>query len=256
MEWSSRINNALRLYQMHEHALHHCSLQELLPFWDVTNLNDHCDEASLLETFKLVEIDGVFAPAVCVYSKWVPFAVMTLAKQPVKVATVVNFPRGDALQQAVGIQLEEGIASGAQEIDVVFPYQAFLAGENEYVSEFVSYCKSLCGKALLKVILETGVIKDPVRIADAAELVALAGADFIKTSTGKVAVGATLEAAAAILVAIQAVKDKCPQALGLKVSGGIRTLQDASMYRMLVVTLMGDAWLTPRHFRIGASKLS
>ena len=256
MEWSSRIASALRLFEKHQHDVPVSLLEMLLPFWDVTNLRDDCNEENLAATLQLTQHHDIVAPAVCVYPKWVPFAVQKLQHTSIKVATVANFPKGDAPQQAVGIQLEECIASGAQEIDVVFPYQAFLAGEREQVSEFVAYCKSLCGKALLKVILETGMFHDALQVAEAAELVALAGADFIKTSTGKVAVGATIEAAAAILVAITAVRGKCSQALGLKVSGGIRTLTDAAKYHSLAVTLMGKEWVTSRHFRVGASQLS
>lgn len=253
MEWSKAVNDALTTF----HALpeREQPLSELLSFWDVTNLNDTNDEATLQETFSKAQYQGVYAPAVCVYPKWVPFAVSSLANTPTHVATVVNFPKGDALLQAVGIQIEEALSEGADEIDVVFPYESFLAGEEVKAAEFVSYCKSLCDDALLKVILETGVIQNAALIAEAAMLAAKSGADFIKTSTGKVAVGATFEAAAAILLAINQVRKHCPQAIGLKVSGGIRTLQEASRYRALAAMIMGEKWVNPRHFRIGASKL-
>lgn len=254
MEWSEAIYDALSAFrQLSEHDL---AIDALLPFWDVTNLQETADETSLLQTFQSVEHDEVYAPAVCVYPKWVPFAVSSLSSLPIHVGTVVNFPKGDAPLQAVGIQIEEAVANGAREIDAVFPYTAFLAGERDMPAEFVSYCKSLCGKALLKVILETGVIQDPLLIIEATQLAASAGADFIKTSTGKVQTGATFEAAAAVLLAIQSAKKHCSQALGLKVSGGIRTLQEASRYKLLAEVMMGEAWVTPRHFRIGASKLA
>ena len=261
MEWSKRISESLQLFHKEPPCV--LSREALLPFWDVTNLQENCDEASLAMTFANAKMDSreqtrlevQFAPVVCVYPKWVSYAVKMLAHTPTKVATVVNFPYGNAPQQAVGIQLEEAIADGASEIDVVFPYQAFLAGDKEQAYEFVSYCKSLCGSALLKVILETGAFSDAALIAEAAILVAECGADFIKTSTGKIAIGATFEAAVAILVAITEVRAKCSQMIGLKVSGGIRSVQAASQYHLLAATLMGEKWLTPRHFRIGASQL-
>lgn len=231
------------------------SRNDLLPFWDVTNLNESSHEDDLLVTIQQARSRETVAPAVCVYPKWVPFTVQALSNTQTAVATVVNFPRGDASLQAIGIQIEQAIADGAREIDAVFPYAAFLSGDQETAAEFVAYCKSLCGKALLKVILETGAMQDPLLIMEAAKLSALAGADFIKTSTGKVPVGATFEAAALILLSILDVRKSCPQAIGLKVSGGIRTLSDASSYHQLASIMMGDTWMTPRHFRVGASKL-
>ena len=255
MEWSEAVYNALQLFR-EEAPLEALQLETILPYWDVTNLNEAATETDIQATLNKTQINGVCAAAICVYPRFVPFVKRLLLDAPLRVATVVNFPNGNASLQAVGLQIEQTIADGADEIDVVFPYHAFLQHEYDFCSEFVSYCKSLCGDSLLKVILETGMLSDPALIVQAATLSALAGADFIKTSTGKVSVGATLDSVAAILLAIDAVKKDCAQTVGLKVSGGIKTVQEATKYYRLAALLMGEAWMVSRHFRVGASVLA
>ncbi|MEQ1790288.1 MAG: hypothetical protein ABL857_07585, partial [Rickettsiales bacterium] len=145
---------------------------------------------------------------------------------------------------------------GAQEIDVVFPYSRYLAGETQYAHTFVSSCKAACGDAMtLKVILETGALNDIAIIADACFETLAAGADFVKTSTGKIAEGATLEAAATLLLVIRHMLPQLKHNVGLKISGGIRELQQAAQYIELADRIMGREWVTPDTFRIGASKL-
>jgi deoxyribose-phosphate aldolase len=142
----------------------------------------------------------------CVYPRFVALARRTLDElglQQVKVATVSNFPAGgDDIAQAVD-ETAAAIADGADEVDVVFPYRALLAGNAELGAELVAACKEACGDKLLKVIIESGELKEAALIREASLIAIAAGADFIKTSTGKVAVNATLDAAGIMLAAIR-----------------------------------------------------
>jgi deoxyribose-phosphate aldolase len=178
------------------------------------------------------------------------------ARTPVKTATVVNFPDGESPLETVLSEISQCLQAGTQEIDVVLPYTRYLAGEHLYIHQFVNVCKSACGDdVMLKVILETGALMEPEIIADVSYEVLAAGADFIKTSTGKIAEGATLEAAAAMLLVIKHTEPQVRHRLGFKASGGIRSIQQAAQYIELADRIMGKNWVTPATFRIGASKL-
>src|SRR5205823_6588937 len=127
--------------------------------------------------------------ALCVYARFVPAARRALdarGLQRVRIATVVNFPRGDAAPDDVVAETRAALAAGADEIDVVFPWRALLRGDGAAGAALVARCRQACGTTLLKVILETGELRDDDRIRDAADLALDAGADFLKTSTGKV----------------------------------------------------------------------
>ncbi|BBI49224.1 hypothetical protein HORIV_16450 [Vreelandella olivaria] len=153
---------------------------------------------------------------------------------------------------AAARETRDAVASGAHEVDVVFPYRALMAGDEETGLELVEMCKAACaGQALLKVIIESGELKEPALIKRASELAIEGGADFIKTSTGKVAINATLEAAEIMLKAIKA----SGQDVGFKAAGGVKTAEDAAEYLALANNIMGPGWATPAHFRFGASSL-
>lgn len=143
------------------------------------------------------------------------------------------------------------MASGADEVDVVFPYRALMAGNEAVGLELVEACRQACGDAVLKVIIESGELADPALIRRASELAIDGGADFLKTSTGKVEVNATLEAAEIML---QVIRDSGKE-IGFKAAGGVRSAEDAQGYLQLAERLMGAAWITPAHFRFGASGL-
>src|SRR5690606_25242621 len=146
------------------------------------------------------------------------------AGHAVKIATVVNFPSGDLAVEAVLAETKQAIADGADEIDLVIPYRAFLAGNAAAVSEMVAAVKAACTPPVrLKTILETGEIKDAALIRKASDLAIAAGSDFIKTSTGKVFVNATLPAAEIMLTAIR----DSGKPVGFKPAGGVRTVADA-----------------------------
>ncbi len=198
---------------------------------------------------------GGAPPAVCVYPEHIATARHALdaaGLEDVAVATVVNFPDGAADPGRVMRETRRAVAAGAQEIDVVFPWRAFLAGEHRDVRGVIDACRSACPGRPLKVILESGEFGAPGALRAAAELALDAGADFIKTSTGKVATGATAEAAQIML---EAIRDRGGRA-GFKASGGVRTLVDAAAYLRLADEILGEGWADdPAHFRIGASSL-
>lgn len=190
--------------------------------------------------------------AVCLWPRFVATAKAALAGTGVKIATVVNFPAGGEDTRAVEAETAQAVADGADEIDLVMPYRAFLAGRPGFAETQIVRVKRVCGsRALLKVILETGEIGDPAQIRAAADLALGAGADFVKTSTGKVAVNATPEAVAILLEAVKA----SGRPAGVKAAGGIRTTAQAAEHLALADRIMGPDWAGPATFRFGASGL-
>lgn len=189
--------------------------------------------------------------AVCVWPEYVSRCVDLLEGSGVAVATVVNFPGGN---QQVGKVLDEtltAVSDGANEIDVVLPYKMFRNGDVKPTATLVESVGDIVAPpGILKVILETGEL-DPDTIRGAAELAVGLGADFIKTSTGKSKVSATPEAARIMLDVIA----DTDRTVGIKPSGGIRTLADAETYLALAAETMGPEWATPHTFRFGASGL-
>ena len=194
--------------------------------------------------------------ALCVYPRLVPDAASALRGSGVKVASVATaFPSG---QSPLAIRLEEvawAVSHGADEIDMVISRGAFLAGNVDAVVEEVSRVKETCGRAHLKVILETGELGAYDRVREAALLAMGAGADTIKTSTGKTGPASTPPVAVVMAEAIRDFWEASGRAVGLKVAGGIRSAKDAIRYLVIVHEILGDEWLTPERFRIGASSL-
>lgn len=226
-----------------------------LTLMDLTSLNDDSD-ATIRALCARAATPVGHPAAVCVYPAFIATAREALAAQglagKVRIATVTNFPNGsDDIARAERETLD-AIAAGADEIDVVFPYRALMAGREPVGRELVAACKRACGAAQLKVILETGELGTPALIRRAGELAIEGGADFLKTSTGKVPVNATLQAAEVLLETIRA---SGRADLGFKAAGGVRSAEDAQAYLALAADLMGEAWLTPAHFRFGASGL-
>lgn len=194
--------------------------------------------------------------AVCVYPDLVPTAVDALAGSTVRVASVATaFPSGRA---SLGVKLadtRDAVAAGAHEIDMVIDRGAFLAGRYGKVLEDIVAVKEVCGDAHLKVILETGELATYDNVRRAAWLALAAGADFIKTSTGKVSPAATLPVTLVLLEAVRDLADATGELRGVKAAGGIRTAKDAIRYLVLVHEVAGPAWLDPSLFRLGASAL-
>lgn len=224
---------------------------------DLTNLNDDCTVEDITAlTNRTVTPHGAVA-AVCVWPRFVAQAVKELAGTGVKVATVVNFPAGGEDTQAVVAETRQAVADGADEIDLVMPYRTFVEGRKGFAEEqIIQVNAAIPEPAILKVILETGEIKDPLLIHAASNVAIAAGADFIKTSTGKVAVNATLEAAEIMLTAIEeARRENAERVIGFKPAGGIKTASDAAAYLALADKIMGHNWVSASTFRFGASGL-
>jgi deoxyribose-phosphate aldolase len=189
---------------------------------------------------------------VCIYPRWVAYARAVLKHPGIGIATVANFPDGAADETAAVRVTVQAFEEGADEVDVVMPWRTFLAGDEQAAANLIAACRAVTpsGKTL-KVILETGELKDAKNILKAANLALEAGADFLKTSTGKVPVNATPEAAEILL---EAIRDSGRPA-GFKAAGGIRTVEDASVYLDIADRIMGAGWVTPKTFRLGAGSL-
>jgi len=219
---------------------------------DLTDLTETCtDQAIDALCKKALDPHGPVA-AVCVWPQFVKRAQEGLKRSSVRIATVVNFPAGAEDMGRVTDDTQEALSDGANEIDLVLPYNAVRRGDLAVAKDMVDAVRELVdGDRLLKVILETGELMDP-RLIETASLIAIeAGADFIKTSTGKTPVSATPEAAEIMLTAIKA----SGRSVGLKPSGGIRTVADAKIYLDMADQMMGPGWATPQTFRIGASSV-
>ena len=204
--------------------------------------------------------------AVCVYPDLVPVARSALdhgaldhgelAGRQVLVASVATaFPSGRASLAVKLADVADAVAAGADEVDMVIDRGAFLAGRYRQVSEEIRAVREACGAAHLKVILETGELVTLDNVARASWLAMLSGADFIKTSTGKVSPAATPPVALVMLTAVRDFADATGRRVGVKVAGGIRTAKDAIRYLVLVREIAGPEWLSPALFRIGASSL-
>jgi deoxyribose-phosphate aldolase len=194
--------------------------------------------------------------ALCVYPSLVPTARRELAGSPVKVASVATaFPSGQAPLEVRLADTRAAVEAGADEIDMVINRGAFLAGRYREVFEEIVAVKEACGQARLKVILETGELGSYDNVRRASVLAMAAGADFIKTSTGKVQPAATLPVALVMLEAIRDFHARTGQMVGFKAAGGVRTAKQSIQYLVLVNETLGQDWLTPQWLRIGASSL-
>lgn len=221
-----------------------------LSLLDLTSLNDDDSEAEIKSLCEKATSKHGTVAAVCVWPRFVKLAAELLKNTPVKVAAVANFPAGSADIQASVKTCEEIVKAGGDEVDVVFPYQAFLAGDKAIGAELVSACKQACGDTVkLKVILETGELKSTELIKQASKIALDNGADFIKTSTGKVPVSATPQSAKAML---ETLKETGSNA-GFKAAGGIKDIETAAEYLAIVDEIMGTSWVKAETFRFGAS---
>ncbi len=229
--------------------------QRALSMMDLTTLNDDDTDAKVIDLCHKAKSPAGNTAAVCIYPRFIPIARKTLkaiGADSVKIATVTNFPHGnDDIEIAVA-ETKAAVAYGADEVDVVFPYKALIAGNTEVGFELVKACKDACGENVqLKVIIETGELKTAALIRQASEISITAGADFIKTSTGKVPVNATLEAAEIMMTVIS----ETNPAVGFKPAGGVKNAAQAAQYLELAESILGKEWVTPAKFRFGASSL-
>ena len=218
--------------------------------------NDASVEAFCRHTAGLQTVEGAMVAAVCVYPRFVGVARRTLTGG-IKVASVAGaFPHG---QLPLALKVEEvryAVGEGADEIDIVLSRGALLAGEYNLVRDEVAAMKEACQGKTLKVILETGELPSPTLVRQASQLAIDGGADFIKTSTGKIGTGATLEATEEMLSVISENVKKSGRKVGFKAAGGISTPEEALAYADLAKKIMGDDFIKNQTFRIGASRLT
>lgn len=194
--------------------------------------------------------------ALCIYPRLVAVAAEALRGSGVQVASVATaFPSGQSSLEVRLQEIEEAVADGATEIDIVISRGALLAGDDEVVFAEVAASKTAAGSAHVKAILETGELGTYDRIRRASLIAMAAGADFIKTSTGKLPVSATLPAGLVMAEAIRDYVDLTGRKVGLKLAGGIRSAKDAIRYLVIVNETLGAEWLSPDFFRLGASSL-
>ena len=221
----------------------------ILPLVDLTSLDGDDAEETIRRLCRRGRDAGV--AAVCTRPRFVPLMKERLLGTGVRTATVANFPQGSEDVPGVAREVAAAVRDGAEEIDVVIPIEAALEGDVGLVTELVGACREATPEQTLKVILETGRLAEPARITAAARAAVVARPDFLKTSTGKVQPGATLEAAAVLLAIIEEAEGR----VGLKLSGGIRTTREAASYLYLIDHFMSTGWVEPRTVRFGASAL-
>lgn len=225
-----------------------------LPLIDLTSLNDSDDADAVVRLCERAVTPAAPVAAVCIWPLFVAIAKSNLRDTNVRVATVVNFPGGSFPTEKVLRQIAEALDDGADEIDYVLNYADVITLQGVKAAEQMAAVRAACNGATLKVILETGSLAKPALIAKAARIAVEGGADFLKTSTGKVPVGATPGAARILL---EACRDAAGQGrnVGFKASGGIRDVQGAGEYLALADEICGPGWVTPQTFRFGASGL-
>lgn len=228
-------------------------LLQLIRLLDITRLTDNDTLPAFSGWLKALPELPVPAAAFCVYPEYLDYTCQWLAglNSPSATATVVNFPAGNAGPDYVANEIRQAISAGVDEIDCVLPYQALLRGEYEQVQSFMRLVRQESGEKLLKVIIESGALGTAQQIAKATELAIEGGADFVKTSTGKVAVGVTEEAARIMLTVIAA----AGRPVGFKASGGVRTVEQALMLVDLYEEITGKT-AVKEGLRIGASALA
>lgn len=195
--------------------------------------------------------------AICTYANFADVVRNALDVDAVKVAVCsANFPSSQAHLEVKTAETALAIADGADEVDIVFNLGLYFDNNYEDLCDEISEIKQACGDKHLKVILETGALKTAEHIRNASVLAMYSGADFIKTSTGKIYDGATVEAAYVMCRCIKEYYEKHGEMIGFKASGGISTTEDAIKYYTIVKEVLGEKWLTNEYFRIGASRLA
>jgi len=239
------------------------TFRKMLSFIDLTSLNVTDSELSVsamcekVNNFRFIFPDLHNVAAVCVYPRFIPLVKKVLSDDGVKIASVgACFPSSQSFTTVKTLESRMAAESGADEIDMVMSVGELLSGNPEYVKEEIRAVKESIGNAHLKVILETGVINNPATVYDASVIAMEAGADFIKTSTGKSPVSATPEAAWIMCNAINDYYAETGIMVGFKPAGGISSAGDAALYFSIVQKILGNEWLVPAYFRIGASRLA
>lgn len=238
-------------------------LKQIFSLIDLTTLSERdnnenvgqlCEKVNLLQE-AYPSMPGV--AAICIYPELVAVVKERLDNPLIGIASVGGgFPASQTFTNIKILEIEQAIAEGAEEIDIVLPVGKFLMEDLEYVDHEIQTIKQRMDDAHLKVILETGSLKDYSLIRKASLLAIGAGADFIKTSTGKVSPGATPEAMVVMCLTIRDYYSRTGKRIGIKPAGGISDCETAIHYYQIVKEILGNEWLNPERFRIGASRLA
>ena len=252
-----------RLVQRSENILDRTILSHIFSLIEITSLNTTDTERTIIElTEKINKIRTRFpdlpnVAAICVYPSMIPFVKETLKDKKVKIVSVAgSFPSSQTFTDIKLREISRAIKEGADEVDIVFSIGKFLEGDYNYVTDEIKLIKETSGNVPVKVILETGLIED-LRLIKIASFLALeAGADFIKTSTGKIEKGASPQSVWVMCEAIKEYALKTGRQAGIKPAGGITDIKSALHYYLIVIEVLGNDWLKPEKFRIGASKLA
>jgi len=238
-------------------------LMGILNSIDLTSLNSTDNKSTILHlTGKVNSFSGRFSnipnvAAICVYPNFISFVKEKLTAKNVRIASVAGgFPSSQTFRSLKVAECKMAVEAGADEIDIVMPVGAFLGNDFEQVAEEISEIKEAIGENHLKVIIESGLLGDYDNIFKASMIAMDAGADFIKTSTGKTPVSATPEAAYIMCRAIRDFYDETGIRVGFKAAGGISSTDDALTYFNIVRNSLGEAWINNSLFRIGASRLA
>lgn len=230
---------------------------------ELTSLHTTDSEESILAmTERVNDFDSAYpelphVATICVYPCFANIVAQSLEVDGVEVAVVSGaFPSSQTFMEVKTIETALAIKDGATNVDIVMPVGKFLAGDYEGLCDDINELKQTCGEVPMKVILETGNLKTASNIKKAAILSMYAGADYIKTSTGKEKVSATPEAAYVMCQAIKEYYDETGIQIGFKPAGGINTVMDAIIYYTIVKEVLGKKWLTNYYFRLGTSRLA
>lgn len=233
------------------------SLVFALECLDLTSLNGTDNNESIIQLCEKAKRMYAKPASVCVYPPFCKTAKKQLKHTDIKIACVGgSFPSG---QLPIHLKINEvkyAISEGADEIDMVISRGKLLAGDYTEVYDEIAAIKSICDNVTLKVILETGELQTKDNIYNASEIAIKAGADFIKTSTGKSSIHATPESFKTMLSAIKKHYENSGQIIGIKAAGGIKDIETAFIYINILFDTLGEKWMNKRHFRIGASSLA
>lgn len=238
------------------------TLLELLSCVDLTSLKSEDNEQNITKMVHRVNdledaiANGKNVASVCVYPNQIGTVKEALTDPNVSIASVVGgFPSGQTLEEVKVAEAALAVMEGANELDMTISYGAFLAEDYEKVASEIMEVKAAAPSAMLKVILETGLLRDPEKVQKASILALYSGADFIKTSTGKEYPGADIVSVYVMCQTLKSYYEKHNQRRGIKISGGLTSIQDALKYYAIVQSVLGKEWITPDYFRIGTSRL-
>lgn len=238
-------------------------LNQCLGMIDLTTLNSTDTYTSVknfvekVNSFKASFPDNSLPASICIYPNFSKTVKDTLTAEGVNITAVAaTFPASQSFLEVKCLECKMAVESGADEIDIVLALNSFLEGNYSYCFDEIATIRQTIPTAHLKVILETGALKTPELIAKASHLAMEAGADFIKTSTGKINISATPEAAQVMCQCIKEFYNKTGKKIGFKPAGGISTAEDALTYYNIVEQTLGEEWLNPTLFRFGASRMA